>query len=232
MEMEKNKLYGIQFDLSGRVIKENDIYKRQLTIAYEVHHLLHDENLSNHTRYILVSKLVRDWTTLNTVSGKYRNTPLWSEKALSKYQEIEKEHNGVLTSINNDLREYLIHEHILPVYACIKLFDTASPHLLTEDFVKFVLYNLLTAAVITKEENQIFNIKYKESMPDSFYKTENVLDRYTEVGIRLKRIIWSEGAKSIQDIKDIDPQKSILENELFHSLDDMGNSSYIISTKK
>lgn len=158
--MNNNKIPGIRFDKNGNVVKDLDIYKRHLTIPYEIYHILTDENFSNETRYILVSKLVRDFTLLNTKNGKYRNIKYWSKNAIRKYEQIYKEENGAINKISDKLGNYFVHEHQLPVKACTMLFDSLIDYEINESYVKHVILNELNAAVITKEENDVLNKGY------------------------------------------------------------------------
>ncbi|MBU3101283.1 MULTISPECIES: hypothetical protein [Clostridium] len=102
----------------------------------------------------------------------------------------------------------------------MKFFDTFGPYLPDEEFVKEVMYNKLYAAVVTKDENIILNDRYKDSMPDSFYETNNIFDRYAEVEIPLKRIVWKEKARGIKLTKVIDQELTPLENEFKIIFDD------------
>lgn len=212
--MKKNKIPGIRFDDNGKVIKDCDIYTRHLTVPYEIYHILTDENFSNETRYILVSKLVRDFTLLRAKGGSYRNINYWSEAAISKYEQIYKEKKGAINKINKELRKHLVHEHQLPVKACTRLFSSIIPYEIDEAYVQHIILNELNAAVITKAEDDALNKKYKESLPESYYKTGNVFDRYKEVGISLKEVVWDENAKKMTRILNLDLDEPPLENSL------------------
>ena len=206
---------GIIFNEKGKIVKSPK-EKRNNEVLNDIWHLLTTKNLSNETRYILVSKLVRDWTE-RTTTGKYRGAPYWSEEAYNKYQEILKQYEKY-GDIDKECAKYFRHEHVLPVKACVEGFSTVKD--LTKDKVRKTLYNDLNAAIILKTEDEKLNEDYKESMPDSFLETENIFDRYSEVGIKLKYVAWDMDNQEINDVKDMDLKLNVLENHITHAMQD------------
>lgn len=198
----------------NETLLENNLNSRQMEICIEIHHILNEKIFSNKSRRILVSTLLREFTKLGTVNGVYRNIPYWSENALNIYNNISTKYKNSLTKISNNLSKQLIHEHILPINECLNLFDSQKYPIHDINYIREVVFNLALVAIITKDEDKRLNKEFKDFVPNSFYITRNSFDRYSSVGIKLKRVVWNEGAKSIKEIQNVDLDKSAFENEL------------------
>lgn len=193
---------------------EHETSSRQREICIEIHHILNEEIFSNKSRRILVTALLREFTKLGTVNGVYRNIPYWSKDAINIYNEISSKYKNSLTQISNKLSKQLIHEHILPIKECLNLFDSQKYPIDDIDYIREIVYNFALVAIITIDEDKRLNKRFKDSVPNSFYITRNSFDRYSSVGIELKRVVWNEGAKSIKELQNVDLDKSAFENEL------------------
>jgi len=118
---------------------------------------------------------------------KYKGQPYWSEEAIKLYQK---------NNIRNKKKDFtdLRHEHLMPR-------KVIKEKILTTDKSKEAILEILNlysyAVVITKEEDKVLKEKgLNTSMPDSFYKTGRMLDRYDNTGIVVLNV-------ENQDLKEI-----------------------------
>lgn len=119
------------------------------------------------------------------------------------------------------LGKYLKHEHILPVAAAVRLFDSRNE--IARSTVQEVLYNHVNAAVVTIDEAKLLDgSTSKDKMPKSFYVTGNIFERYEAVGLQLLYVVWNNGNKEIAgEPKVVDMQLDVIENHVKHALQDV-----------
>ncbi|MGX5556732.1 hypothetical protein [Bacillus cereus] len=210
---------GINFDDEGKLTPE-DRNRNEDIIELVWNILSNRASDSNIEKYDAVSKLVRGWTSIRTTSGGYRGVPYFTPAAYEKYQQLWEENNHKLTPFSEVLGKHFTHEHILPVAAAVRLFNANNQ--VTERLVREVLYNHVNAAVVTKDEaNLLDKSKFKEKMPESFYETGNIFERYRAVKLSLLYVVWSEGNKEIVgEPKPVNLQKGVLDNHIEHALQD------------
>lgn len=215
---------GIDFDEDGKVL-EDAINVSEATID-SVWAILQLRVIENTIKYDMISNILRDYTSKKT-TGSYRGVNYWSVKAWKKFEELKEKHNYKLSDYTAILGKHFVHEHILPVAAGARLFRSDVPF--DRNYVAFVLNNYVVAAVITDKENKKLNKKYQQTMPDSFYKSGNIFERYIPFGIELLYIAWGEGNKEIKGKpRSVDLTKDVFENEFNIAMDvwsDQANDS-------
>ncbi|MEH7328738.1 hypothetical protein V7085_15035 [Priestia megaterium] len=199
---------GIRFDEKRNVVKDQTSDQ----LVEEIFEILTNDKFSNETRYIVVSKLIRDYTGRNAI-GQYRGIRLWSEKAYRKYMNICK-NNKTLGEITEKCKKSFIHEHILPVKACAEHFNSEKEF--TREDVKILLFNKVEAAVILKDEDKKLNKLYKDSTPGSYLETDNILDRYREAKIQLKSVKWDNKNHLINSARDINFDLDTVWNDILN----------------
>jgi hypothetical protein len=205
---------GIKFDKGGKV--HRDKLKENERIVKAVWEILKNDQLDDLTKYDLVSVNVRKWTSIHTVNGNYRGVPYFTPAAYKDYKELWDGYKPNLTGFSKILGSYFTHEQILPVNAAVALFNVNNH--VTEEYVRYVLYSEVNAAVVTKEEAKLLDIpKYKDKMPATFYLTRNIFDRYSAVGLNLLYVVWDEEMKNIVgQPQPVNMSIGVLANHFYH----------------
>lgn len=107
----------------------------------------------------------------NGKGNPYEIQPFWSKMAIESY--LDRKYNNY-----NIRRSGLRHEHSIPI-KLIKEKIWENP-----DKVKEIINTCSIAVVLTKEENEILNKKYNDSLPSTFdWNNPNVFIRYIETDI-------------------------------------------------
>ncbi|MEK5068601.1 hypothetical protein [Sporosarcina sp. FSL K6-1508] len=210
---------GIHFNDDGQLTPEDrDRNEDIINMVWNI--LSNQAGDSNREKYDAVSKLMRGWTSIHTTNGDYRGVPYFTPKAYEKYQQLWEENNHKLTQFSAVLGKHFTHEHILPVAAAVRLFNANNQ--ITEELVREVLYNQVNAAVVTTDEAKLLDkSQFKEKMPESFYETGNIFERYRAVNLSLLYVVWSEGNKEIVgEPKPVNLQKDVLDNHIEHAMQD------------
>jgi hypothetical protein len=106
-----------------------------------------------------------EWTEFD---GKYLGCPYWSKRAIEHWN-------------STNTRKGLRHEHAVPKILVARLLLKLQNT--TEEAVGRLLRSLLVAVIVTAEEDQRLNKKYRCSVPAAFYETLDWRLRYQECDI-------------------------------------------------
>lgn len=139
--------------------------------------------------HIISKQAVHDMASLvswelTELNGKFEGCKYWTKKALEVYKNSK-------SKPKKDWQKELIHEHVIPrkflIDYIMSCYDKES-----EPEKKY--FDLVIACVVTKEENNVLNKKYKSLMPGDIKDIEDI----TEIN-RWERYIQSE----ISDIREV-----------------------------
>jgi len=164
----------------NKMISHNIELKREIA-SYLSHVFSTCEN--KHLNKIVLDRLL--WTAsednLDGKRVKYLGQYYWSKAAILKYRE---------KNIGRKMKDFsgLRHEHVMPRKLIKEMIEKKleKPDNKSEDSIFDILESYLHAVIITKEEDTVLNeMGRNQSMPKSFDKTDEILDRYKDTGIEV-----------------------------------------------
>lgn len=133
-------------------------------------------DLSNGAKVSILNDVLWQYTHYY---GKYVGCPLWSQKAIVAYNNL---------NANKNFDEIFIHEHVVPKDIIRKrLISLYSESKLSKEIIKTIIEKCLIGVVILKEEDKVLdrtNLRkkmppYLEGKPLEDYSEEDVWSRYT-----------------------------------------------------
>lgn len=147
----------------ARVSEDNDRYRTKAEMVRDVAYVL-SSPLTIGTRFAVLKNVCWAWTEFD---GKYRGCPYWSKAAIKRRRK--------------DPKAKLKHEHAVPRKVVIdSLLKMNQP---TMEQVKDVLERLLIGVVVTPEEADLLDRKFRDKMPEEFSKQQDAFLRYDLCGI-------------------------------------------------
>jgi len=133
----------------GRTSEKHSRYRTKIDIAHDLAFVL-NAPLSYGTKWAVLSDVAWVWTEFY---GKYKGCPYWTKMAVMQHRLNPKA----------DFR----HEHAVPKGVVMKmLFDLRTP---TADEVGDICKRFLIGVVVTRDEDDKLNMKYRRSMPEEFF---------------------------------------------------------------
>ncbi len=125
------------------------------------------------------------------VFSKYKGNPYWTKKAIEYYR-------------TKNTTDGLIHEHIIPR----QLFKTSlwnHKDDLNKSKLEDAMNNKLVACVVTKEEAESLDQRFKKTMPsgesDDFFCIKDPWIRYKQMGIDVSEVTWERHNNRWKDMQ-------------------------------
>jgi hypothetical protein len=143
-------------------------------IAHDVTYVL-NAPLHEKTKRIVVKNAAWAWTTS---LGKYEGCPFWTQAALDQFKAATGKRRA----------KGLNHEHVVPIEALFQILRTLPDR--NQEAVYQCLEKCLQGVVVTTEEHDKLNEKFKKTTPDGFDYRNNssIRARYEECGIEILEI--------------------------------------------
>ena len=149
----------------GKVAKKNPRYRTKDEIVRDLVSVL-SASLSYGTKWAVMKDVAWVWTEFH---GKYKGCQYWTKTALALHQREPK--------------AKLRHEHVVPKVVVMKMLsDLKSP---TSEQVREICERFLIGVVVTREEDALLNVEYRQSMPDEFF--DSASPSYLDPWLRYKK---------------------------------------------
>jgi hypothetical protein len=155
-----------------RYSTSHECHRTPETVIQDVTYVL-NAPLSLGTKFAVVNNSLRVWTEF---SGKYEGCPRWTKLALLRRTVATKE--GIKKRFQG-----LVHEHAVPnrIVAGM-LFEQKAP---TAESVRAVFEQFVHAVVVTKEEDNLLSVMFRQTMPPEFSDPNST--KYHEPFLRYER---------------------------------------------